>query len=239
MSAFVLKIIAMITMFCDHSSYLLFGRFSALNYIGRIAFPIFAFQITEGYIHTKNLKKYFIRLFLFAIISQAPFMLFRSFFTSGFALNVLFTLFLGLLSIFVYDKLNKIECPNKALHYLYSILGIISAILISVIAQYLNCDYGAFGIAIIFIFFLFKNKRLLMNIGIILSIIIYYWNGLQNPSSFLTYLVIVIFTCIPLAFINLYNNKKGKDMKYFLYLFYPIHLLILYFLSFLPIFPID
>ena len=239
MSAFVLKIIAMITMLCDHTSYLLFGHFSELNYIGRIAFPIFAFQISEGYIHTKNLKRYFIRLFLFAIISQIPFMLFRSIFTSGFALNIFFTLFLGLVTIFVYDKFNKIDCKNIVIHYSCKVFSIFVVVIAAILAQVLKFDYGAFGIAIIFIFYLFKNKPLLMNIGIILSVIIYYWNGLQNSSLFLTYLVIVIFTCIPLAFINLYNHKKGKDMKYFLYLFYPIHLLIIYFLSLLPVFPIN
>ena len=61
MSSFVLKIIAVITMFIDHLGYTIFGKFSYLNYIGRISFPIFAFQISEGYIHTKNLKKYFMR----------------------------------------------------------------------------------------------------------------------------------------------------------------------------------
>jgi len=76
MSSFVLKIIAIITMFIDHVGYAIFGKFSFFNYIGRIAFPIFAFQISEGYSHTKDLKKYFLRLFIFAIISQVPFMLF-------------------------------------------------------------------------------------------------------------------------------------------------------------------
>ncbi len=78
MSAFVLKLIAVFSMTCDHLSYLIFGRFSFLNLIGRIAFPIFAYQITEGYIHTSNLKKYFLRLALFGVISQIPFMLFLS-----------------------------------------------------------------------------------------------------------------------------------------------------------------
>ena len=55
MSSFVLKIIAVITMFIDHLGYTIFGKFSYLNYIGRISFPIFAFQISEGYIHTKNI----------------------------------------------------------------------------------------------------------------------------------------------------------------------------------------
>ena len=97
MSSFVLKIIAVITMFIDHLGYTIFGKFSYLNYIGRISFPVFAFQISEGYIHTKNLKKYFLRLFLFAVISQIPFMLFHSIISDTFYLNIFFTLLLGLL----------------------------------------------------------------------------------------------------------------------------------------------
>ena len=74
MSAFVLKMIAMITMFIDHLGYVVHnGSISWFNYIGRFAFPIFAFQISEGYIHTKDLKKYFFRLFLLAIISEIPY----------------------------------------------------------------------------------------------------------------------------------------------------------------------
>lgn len=96
MSAFVLKIIAIITMFIDHLGYAIYGRLSFFNYIGRIAFPIFAFQISEGYIYTKNLKKYLLRLFVFAIISQIPFLLFYSIFSKNFALNIFFTLLLGM-----------------------------------------------------------------------------------------------------------------------------------------------
>ena len=92
MSSFVLKIIAMTTMLTDHLGDSIFNYANFMNVIGRIAFPIFAFQISEGYIHTKNLKKYFLRLFVFALISQAPFMLFLSMFSSGFTLNIFFTL---------------------------------------------------------------------------------------------------------------------------------------------------
>ena len=102
MSSFVLKVIAIITMFCDHFGDAFIGHTSFFNLIGRIAFPIFAFQITEGYIHTKSLKKYMTRLGIFAIISQIPFILFiRKFINpTSISLNVFFTLFLGLLSIF-------------------------------------------------------------------------------------------------------------------------------------------
>ena len=58
MTSFVLKIIAMVSMFIDHLGTSYFHNTTIMNLIGRIAFPIFAFQISEGFIHTKNLKKY-------------------------------------------------------------------------------------------------------------------------------------------------------------------------------------
>ena len=122
MSAFVLKIIAIISMTFDHMSYLIFGEFSFMNYIGRIAFPIFAYQITEGYIHTHNLKKYFFRLFIFALISQIPFMLFSSLLSDEISLNIFFTLLLGLGAITIYDALNKIERKNKITHISYNLI---------------------------------------------------------------------------------------------------------------------
>ena len=227
MSAFVLKLIAVFSMTCDHLSYLIFGKFSFLNLAGRIAFPIFAYQITEGYIHTSNLKKYFLRLTLFALISQIPFMLFISIISSGFHLNIFFTLLLGLLAITIFDKLNKLECKNSTIHRLLQSLGILSAVLFCVIAEFAKCDYGYFGVLIIFCFYFFRNHKFLMNLSFIACVIQFYSFYLLFDKSF-TYLFIAIFTMIPLIFINLYNHKKGKDTKYFLYLFYPLHLLIIY-----------
>ena len=216
MSSFVLKIIAIISMFIDHVGYIIFGKFSYFNYIGRLAFPIFAFQISEGYIHTKNLKKYFLRLLLFAIISQVPFMLFHNLISTDFSLNIFFTLLLGLSCIFIYDKLK------------YKSLGIISSILIALIAEYTHCDYGFYGIAIILIFYIFRNSFVNASMFFILSTLIkhlipYIKNGFYNA-----YLYLFACTIIPVVFIALYNGKKGKNTKYLLYLFYPIHLLLIY-----------
>ena len=217
MNSFVLKIIAVITMFIDHLGYTIFGKFSYLNYIGRISFPIFAFQISEGYIHTKNLKKYFLRLFLFAIISQIPFMLFHSIISSSFSLNIFFTLLLGLCSIYIYDK-----CK-------YKFLGIIASAFLAFIAQITNCDYGAYGVAIILIFYIFKNSTINSCIFFILATLIKYSIPCIEYGIFpKEYLYLFIGTIIPTLFFATYNGKKGKDTKYFLYLFYPIHLLLLY-----------
>lgn len=216
MSSFVLKIIAVITMFIDHIGYAIFGKFSFFNYIGRIAFPIFAFQISEGYTHTKNLKKYFLRLFIFALVSQIPFMLFGKIISNGFTLNIFFTLLLGLVSICIYDK-------SK-----YKIVGIVSAILIGLLSNFAHCDYGFYGVAIIFLFYVFKNDIMKSSIAFITATTAKYLIPIIKYRGYDVYLYLFICTLIPILFISLYNGQKGKNTKYLLYLFYPIHLLLIY-----------
>lgn len=216
MTNFVLKIIAIIAMLFDHIGYVIFGRFSFMNYIGRLAFPVFAFGISEGYTHTKDLKKYFLRLLVFAIISQVPYMLFLGLLTNTFTLNILFTLILGLLAITVYEKSN-----NKY-------LGLLFVILCSIIAHFGHFDYGWFGVAVIFIFHIFKDKKILMNLSFVIAVFInYFYTYITTLKT--EYLFIVLFCILSLIPINLYNTKKGKDTKYLLYVFYPLHLLVLYF----------
>lgn len=215
MTSFILKIIAVITMLCDHLGYVIFGQFSFMNYIGRLSFPIFAFLITEGYKHTKDLKKYFARLLIFAIISQIPYMLFINTFSNSFSLNILFTLSLGLLGITIYDKIK------------YKSLGLILIVIFAFIAQLLHFDYGLFGISIIFIFYIFKENKLLMNLFFCIAVFINYF------SLRIEYIFIILFCSLSLIPINLYNEKKGKNIKYFLYVFYPLHLIALYLLTFI------
>ena len=143
MTSFALKITAIISMFCDHFGDAFIGHFSFLNLIGRIAFPIFAFQISEGFTHTKNMKKYFLRLGIFALVSQIPFSLFVHKFlgSSLFSLNVFFTLFLGLLSMYLYDYIIKLfnttdENGNQFIakfktFHLDKILGIVIVLLLA------------------------------------------------------------------------------------------------------------
>ena len=223
MSAFVLKLIAVISMLFDHSGYLIFGQSSFFNYIGRLAFPIFAFQITEGYTHTKNLKKYILRLFGFALISQIPYTIFYKVVFNDFGMNVMFTLLLGLITIAIFDKYNKFT-------------GITTLFLFSIISQSLKLDYGAYGVVIIFLFYVFKDNAVLKFTSFILATFIRYFSELL-PYGILTTLntlstinpisIYALCTASSIMPIILYNGKKGRDMKYFLYLFYPIHLLII------------
>ena len=239
MSAFLLKIIAVISMAFDHSGYIIFNKFSYFNYIGRLAFPIFAFQISEGYFHSKNIKKYIFRLFLFALISQIPFMLFLStvrntsiFSWDNFSLNVFFTLLLGLVAIMFYDNI-----PNK-------ILAIVPAILLSLFADFINTDYGFYGVAIIVLFHIFRNNKLLKTLAFSLVTFIRYFenifaisqvNNTYNitlSSNWVPSFILCLCTILPIIFILFYNGTKGKSTKYLLYFFYPVHLVVL---SLIPI----
>ena len=241
MTALVLKIIALISMFCDHVGYVIIGHTSFFNFIGRIAFPIFAFQISEGYIHTKNIKKYIIRLGIFAIISQIPFTLFTHKYINpnSTTLNVFFTLFLGLIAIYLYDWTIKTLSNNKkdekntkkALPLIITqIIGIIFVLLIGFIAKELNTDYGMWGVVVIAAFYIFKKNQALTVIAFILLCVIKYSIRIIENGYNITTIMLCIFTMISIMAISLYNGKQGKKIKYVVYLFYPLHLLLLYFI---------
>ena len=220
MTSFILKIIGVITMLFDHVGDAIIGKFSFCNLIGRIAFPIFAFQAVQGYIYTKDFKRHMLKLFIFACISQIPFMLFLSTFTEEIlTLNIFFTLFLGLLALFVYDK-----CKNK-------VLGFLFVILTSIIAYFIHVDYGAFGILLMFCFYFFKDKKGSMAITtIVLCFLRFVPDIIASPVLWYIYIQCAIFTALSLIFILFYNKNEGPKAKYFFYIFYPLHLLILYFL---------
>lgn len=215
MSVFVLKIIAILSMVFDHTGYILYHHFSWMNYVGRLAFPIFAFLLTEGYTHTKNLKKYFLRLFIFAILSQIPYTLFQKAIGIELNLNIFFTLLLGLLVIYIYETVSQ------------KWIGLLFAIFCCFVAQFGNLDYGWFGIAVIFIFHLFKDSKLKTTIAFsLLTITNYSILFIQTHAN--PYLIIIPCCILSLVPICMYNGLKGKNIKYFFYIFYPLHLFLLY-----------
>ena len=234
MSSFAIKLIAIITMFCDHFGDAMLGRFSVLNIIGRIAFPLFCFQIVIGYKHTKNINKYIIRLLLFGIISQIPFSLFTYSYTGRFdLLNVYFTLAFGLLAVYLLDIL-----PKK-----YKFIAVVFDIFLMIIAEFLQTDYGWFGVCLIICIYLFYNDKkanisnsetsltffnnnLLFSIVFFALVVIKYSNYFVAGSCTMA-IVQILGTFFPIIFMLLYNGKKGHSMKYFFYVFYPLHLLIL------------
>lgn len=212
MTIFAIKIIACITMVLDHIKYVYIPieNFATL-YLGRITFPLFAFLLTEGYVHTSNIKKYIERIIIFGIISQIPFMFFRTYVGDWLMLNIMFTLMLGLMAILAYDKIN-----NKFISIPLVILIILSGNLFKV-------DYGAYGVLLIFILYLFKDQKIFLTISYIGVVILHYYHiGCLN----INYIFNIIFTLFPIIIILLYNGKQGRKIKYFYYWFYPVHMII-------------
>lgn len=237
MSSFVIKMIAVICMLCDHASDALIGHFTFLNVIGRIAFPLFCFQLVNGYRHTKNVKKYIVRLLIFAFISQIPFSIFTYIYAGIYDnLNVFFTLAFGLIAMYALDKV-----PNKWLSLLINLICI-------AVAELVHVDYGGLGVCIILCIFIFykdrsinldkkdflypfKNNIVFALVFLFLCIARYFnsfkTNGLLINTS------LILATYFPIIFMLLYNGKKGPSMKYFFYIFYPAHLVILCVLHFI------
>jgi hypothetical protein len=198
----MIKWLAVLLMVVDHVGFFLFPEQIILRAIGRLSFPLFAFLIANGYQYTKDKKKYLLRLFVFANIIQLP-SLFMSL-----PFNIFYTLSLGLVCIMIFES-NRSDIQK--------ILGIIVMILI---ASVVNADYGVYGMVIILLVHVFKEKYMLMAISILLLSAAYY--GLTHIQT---------LAALSPGIMYFYNNKKGRGMKYFFYLFYPVHMVLLDWLS--------
>ena len=226
MSSFALHIIAMIFMLCDHMWATILD-YEWLTCIGRIAFPIFAFLITEGYIHTSNINKYIKRMVIFAIITEIPFNLMVS--ASPiypFHQNVLWTFVISLLTL-------KYLSFDNTKNIFKSILIIILAIIIATITM---CDYFGAGVMMVVGFYIFRKSKLLQLLMMIYVNMILL-QGYSYPidiAGYTYYFPQQGFALLSLIFIWLYNGKQGyhaKWFKIFCYAFYPLHMLILYILT--------
>jgi len=215
-----LKYIAFLSMLIDHVNkalmYPLLTENGFLRYVsdvfdilGRVAFPIFMFFLVEGFFKTGNRFKYLLNLIAFGIISEIPFDLFQSavLFQPN-SNNVMFTLALALVMIWVIDELKvpKSYIISPVLWFPVSIIIVITTCLLSMIW---GLDYEYHGILIAYFFYIFRNNQILSIIGGYLSIV-------KTPWALLGF-------GLTLA----YNGERGKQNKILNYLFYPVHLLIL------------
>ncbi len=230
-TANILKILAVMFMVFDHLWATLISGNDWMTYIGRLTFPIFAFLISEGFIHTSNVRKYIFRLLGFALISEIPFNLFYggSWFYP-YHQNVMFTLLLGLLGIVVIDKARK-EKTAKAIGK-----AVLLLIPISLGAFIGFPDYGFWGYLTVIMFYLFRGfpfAWVLQLAGMILLHIVLpegqnlivdiFGKTLEFPVQ--------SFAVLALIPIWLYGGKKGKGgkiLQYGFYAFYPVHMLVLY-----------
>ena len=231
----MLRTIAVVLMLSDHiwATVMSFGNW--MTYIGRMAFPIFAFQIAEGFVHTSNFKKYALRLLGFAVITEIPFNLFYSSrWFNPYHQNVLFTLLLGLLAISVIDKARKkLTVKTVALSVLWLLLICVASVLGFV-------DYGFTGMITVVMFYLLRDFPFawLAQLVAMVLINIVFFEGQVVPVEIFGKMFEIptqgyaVFALIP---IWLYGGRKGRSskiMQYGFYAFYPVHMLILYLIKY-------
>ncbi len=232
----MLRIIAVVLMVTDHiwATYMSFGNW--MTYLGRLAFPIFAFQIAEGFVHTSDVKKYAKRLFLFALISEIPFDLFCvSTWLNPFHQNVMFTLLLGLFAIMVIDSLRK-SIKEKTVKAKNVVISLLLLALISVAGFLGFVDYGFWGVATVVMFYLLRDFPFAWLTQLVAMVVIhvFVFEGQMFSLEILGRAVEIptqsfaVFSLIP---IWMYGGRKGcssKVMQYGFYAFYPVHMFILY-----------
>ena len=242
MTSFVIKIIALAAMITDHIgdvySHAIPESF-LMRCIGRLAFPLYAYMIAEGCRQTKNLKKYMIRLGVFAFISEIPFdlcfenMRVRSlndikFFTAN-NQNIFFSLFLAVLAIYIWERLKDTK---------YILAGVLAFPASAVIAQQIRSDYGGTAVIMIAAMYFLPNKitriaAMVAGVALLYLPMGYtgYIFGHRVPFGF-TLFLFASAAAVPVFF---YNGKRGPGLKYIFYMMYPLHLLILALVQILPI----
>lgn len=214
-SRFHLKMLAIITMFVDHFAAVFheffdqsvdgYGLYLSLRNIGRIAFPIFLYLFVVGYYQTANRSKNLLLLLISAIVSEIPFQLA---FKESSHHNIFWTFLIIGISLSAWDYLKKI--PGFSF-VSWLLLFIISGF----VADYLGVDYGSIATGMAFLIALFPNSQLLAGITVFVGGIV------QNNF----WLAFASFSCVFIWLVNL--NKKCWRLKYFFYIFYPLHLIVL------------
>ena len=204
-----IKWIAIICMALNHTAYVLltpgtalYNTFIVTGYFTAITMCFF---LAEGYKYTRNRKKYATRLLLCAVISQAPY----SFSLQIGNLNMMFSLFLAFVLLMIID--------SKSLPYLIRAILAVPVLILSLFTDW------ALSASVFTLFFYRFGKK-----GYIPSCIFYaLWRAINTGDPFTALIFLIPIILSGLAVNYLYNGQRGRDMKWFFYLFYPAHLLIL------------
>lgn len=222
LSGSMLKLIAVLAMLIDHITKVLhigtdvvvlqlresvWTISDTMILVGRIAFPIYAFLLVEGFCYTHDRRKYGIRLFVFALISEIPWNLEhcgRFFYPSQ---NVFFTLFLGYLGLCAAEKFLKVSGGERTKY-----AGILFLLLL--ISLFLRADYGASGFGFVLIMYFLRKAPVFRALA---------------GSCILSSTWKAGLSFIPIAF---YNEKRGfiqgRVLQILFYAIYPVHMLLLF-----------
>lgn len=213
-----LKLIAVIAMTLDHVGTAFFPQYPVFRWIGRLAFPIFCYCMTVGLLYTHDIKRYLLRLGIFALLSEPVYVL--AFHPGAFwenfpLMNIYFTLLVSLLALWGVQQ-------KKWWVFIGCLL----------VASCVNLDYSTTGIVLMLIFYLCRNKPWLGALVYVLSYLPALWGaypddplGLHIGPLHMGFEIFAVFAA-PLIFLRTHTGIKIP--KWFFYWFYPAHLAVIW-----------
>ena len=231
LSGNMLKILAAIFMTIDHIGVLLFSDVLWLRVVGRLAYPIFAFMIAEGAKYTRNKARYLGLIAGLALICQIVYFLFDN---GSLYMCILVTFSLSIMLIYAMQYMKKVMFDNESglLPRITSVFAFITALtVVYILNKLFVIDYGFFGciaplFAALFDFCGINAPEALKRLD----------NLHVHVGTFGIALLLLAIGSVPIQYFSLaslvllllYSGKRGKyKMKYFFYLFYPLHLVAL------------
>ncbi|SHE92111.1 TraX family protein [Alkalibacter saccharofermentans] len=211
----VLKAIGAISMIIDHIGAVFLPHMIILRAIGRLAFPIFAYQVALGFEKTRNPYKYILRMLSFAVLSAYPFYSFSMIVSQdpGYQ-NVLFTFFFALL---VLKNLKEKKWVAMIA------FGVVPVLLLGFVG--ITFDYGLYGIACVVVFYLAKS-HLQRSMGIF-SVTVLYLSSRYISAGISIVQVFSNLQLLSVLSVYLIDRKFETNVRlprYFFYLFYPLHM---------------
>lgn len=232
-SSAMLHILAMGFMLCDHMWATIYPASDWLTCVGRMAYPIFAFLLVEGYFHTGNLPLYLLRIFAGAVFSEIPFnLMYGGSIIYPYHQNVLWTFFIALLLITFLEEFKKRfgTAPALAFSPIPIFLGYF-------LGYALMTDYYGVGVLTVMVFYFLRGRKWYHFAGQL--VLLFILNVKLLGSYYYTFPFLGCefewyqqgFAIFALLFIWLYQGRQGlhgKVFRWFCYGFYPIHMLILF-----------
>lgn len=214
----MLKIIAIISMVIDHVGDVFFPGAVWMRAVGRLAMPLFAFCVAEGYHYTKNKIKYLRRLGAFALISEIPFDLAFSRKIDLSHQNIMLSFFIAVAALMLYDAIQDGFGPFSGIKQrVRKAAGITAVLVMSIVSLVLKCDYTIFAVISVFLFYVLRERPYpIPQVGGVAFLAV---------TRTMGYYAYTGLSLIPLL---LYNGKRGRGLKWLFYVFYPAHLLLIY-----------
>ncbi len=227
-----LKVLAAILMVVDHVGLMFFQSVAVFRYIGRLSMPIFAFMIAEGCRYTKNKTKYFGLLFSLAVVCQLFYALVQP---KNLYFSILVTFSFGILVVYSLEYFKKSfleKGKSFRIKILSALLLLFAVAFVFVFRKYFKIDYGFWGCMLPAFASLLDFRRVdnqaLKKFDKLPLRVLCFAVGLLILVFTSSDISFSIYSLLALPLLFLYSGERGKlKMKYFFYIFYPLHLVVL------------